>query len=116
MANLTVQGNELVLSLTNMEKLQAVHPGDIRMPITCVRDIDVLEDALDAVRGIRTGARIPGVLVVGTMRHGAEKAFVVVHPGRPRGIIVHLEATEYDALVIGCDDPEMLAATLNESR
>jgi hypothetical protein len=115
-AELTVQGDELVLSLSEMEQLEAVHAGDVRVAVTSVRGIEVLDDALGAVHGIRTGTGIPGVLVVGAIRHEGKKAFVVVHHGRPRGVLVRLEGADYDELVVGCDDPETLAATLTVSR
>ncbi|MEO8907813.1 MAG: hypothetical protein ABI310_07005 [Microbacteriaceae bacterium] len=115
-AELTIQGDELVLALSEMEKLEAVHAGEIRVPVTSVRGIEVLDDALDAVHGIRTGTGIPGVLVVGTIRHEGKKAFVVVHHGQPRGVLVRLERADFDELVIGCDDPEILAASLPVSR
>ena len=116
MADLTLHGDELVLSLNAMERLEAVHACDIRVPVASVQSMEVLDDALDAVHGIRTGTGIPGVLVVGTIRHESKKAFVVVHHGHPRGVLVHLEGEEYDELVEGCDNPEALAASLTVSR
>jgi hypothetical protein len=114
MAELTVQGGELVLSLSRTEKLEAIH-GDVRVPVASIRDIKVLDDALDAVHGTRTGTGIPGVLLVGTIRHGGKKAFAIVHQGHPRGVLVRLEGSDYDELVMGCDDPEALAASLRVS-
>ena len=111
-AELTVQGDELVLSLNDVEKLEAVH-GEVRVPVSSVRGVEILGDALGAVHGIRTGTGIPGVLVVGTIRNRGSKAFVVVHHGHPRGIRVDLEGTDYDELIVGCDDPEALAASLS---
>lgn len=115
-ADLTVQGDQLILSLSEMEKLEAVHPGNVRVAVTSVRNIEVLDDVLDAVHGIRTGTGIPGVVVVGTIRHEGKKAFVVVHHGHPRGVLIHLEGADYDELVVGCDAPEVLAASLRVSR
>ncbi|HEY0258675.1 MAG TPA: hypothetical protein VGC18_02380 [Lacisediminihabitans sp.] len=111
MAEVTVQGDEVVLALTPTEKLEAIR-GDVRVPRTAVRDVEVVEDALDVVHGIRTGTGIPGVLVVGTIRGGGKKSFVVVHHGRPRGVVIRLNGAEYDELVVGCDDPEAVAASL----
>jgi len=115
-AVLTVQGDELVLSLNEMEKLEAVHARDIRVPVASVRSVEVVDDALDVVHGIRTGTGIPGVLVVGTIRHESKKAFAVVHHGHSRGVLVRLDGADYDELVVGCDNPETLAASLAVSR
>jgi hypothetical protein len=111
MAEMTIQSDELVLTLTSEEKLEAVH-GDIRVPLAVVQDVQVVEDALDVVHGVRTGTGIRGVLAVGTIRGGGKKSFVVVHHGRPRGVVIRLKGTEYDQLVVGCDDPETVAARL----
>ena len=116
MADLTVQDGDLVLSLNETEKLEALRAHDIRVPVKSVRSVEVLDDALDAVHGIRTGTGIPGFLVVGTIRHESKKAFVVVHHGHPRGILVRLDGSEYDELVVGCDNLETLAASLRTSR
>jgi len=110
-----MQGGELVLSLSDMEKLEAVH-GEVRVPVSSVRDVGVLDDALAAVHGTRTGTGIPGVLVVGTIRHKGAKAFVVVHHGHPRGVRVRLEGADFDELIVGCDDPETVVARLTASR
>lgn len=112
MAELTVQGDELVLSLSAGERLEAVRGEDVRVPLASMRDVEVLEDALAAVHGIRTGTGIPGVLVVGTIRSHGTKQFVVVHHGHPRGVQVTLEGADYDALIVGCEDPEAVAAKL----
>lgn len=114
MAALTVQGDELVLSLDGVEKLEAVH-RDVRVPVSSVRDVEVLDDPLDAVHGMRTGMGIPGVLVVGTIRHEGDTAFVVIHHRHPRGVRVCLEGADYDELILGCDEPESLAARLTAS-
>ncbi|MHC5796542.1 hypothetical protein ACVXZ4_10330 [Lacisediminihabitans sp. FW035] len=111
MAMFTVHGDELILELTGAEKIEAIHE-DIRVPLSSVREVEILEDALDAFHGIRTGTGIPGVLVVGTIRWKSARAFVVVHHGHPRGVRVRLEKSDYDQLIVGCDDPEGVAATI----
>lgn len=111
MANVKVEADQLVLELTVEEKLEAIH-GDIRVALSAVRSITVVDDALDQVQGIRTGTGLPGVLVVGTIRWAGRKSFVVVHHGHPRGVVIRLEGTEFDEFVIGTDDPEKMAAGL----
>lgn len=49
MAELAVEGDELVLHLTRVEKLEAVH-RDLRAPRAAVRSIEVLEDTPRGVR------------------------------------------------------------------
>ena len=112
MAELYTQGEELVLSLTGKEKILAVH-GDVRVPLTSIATVEVLDNAYAAVKGIRLpGASVPGLMAVGTFRHKGTTAFAVVHHGHPRGIRVRLQGADYDELIIGSENPEELAATL----
>lgn len=114
MAELAVHGDELVLSLSEFEKLESLHQ-DVKVPVPSVLNIEVLDDPLDAVHGIRTGTGVPGMLVIGTIRYRGGKAFVVVHHGYPRGVRVRLQGADYDELILGCDEPESLAASLTAS-
>ena len=60
MAELRIEGNELALYLSAAEKVGAVH-GDLRVPLSAVRRVDVLADAHGpADHGIKLGTRIPG--------------------------------------------------------
>ena len=49
MAELSPEGNELVVHLSLAEKAEAVH-GDIRVPMSSVRQVDVVDDAVHAVQ------------------------------------------------------------------
>ena len=112
MAELTVEGQELVLRLSALEKIEAVH-GEVRMLASAVRAVEVLDDAPGAVQGWRSpGTGIPGLLAVGTYRQGGRKTFAVVHMNTRRGVRVRLEGTAYDELIVGCADPEAVATSL----
>ena len=83
MAELRIDGNELVLHLTAAEKIEGVH-GDLRAPLSAVRGIEVLDDAHAPVgvrAGIKIGTRIPGVIEVGSVQ-GAHQAAVRRRPPR----------------------------------
>jgi hypothetical protein len=56
MAELRVQGGDLVLHLAAVEKIEGVH-GDLRAPLSAVRGVEVLDDAHGPV-GIRAGIKI----------------------------------------------------------
>ncbi len=43
MAELRVEGDELVLALSALEKAESIH-GDIRVPVSSVRDVEVVDD------------------------------------------------------------------------
>ena len=115
MADLQVEGEELVLHLSGMEKLEAVH-GDLRVPLSAVRTIEVLDDAHEpADHGLKFGTRIFGVTEVGTFRGRGKKLFAAVHHDTPRGIRIDFDGTDYYTWIVGCSDPEATKARI-ESR
>ena len=58
MAEVVVDGDELVLRLSRAEKFEAVH-GDLRAPRSAVRSVEVLEDAHEpADHGLKEGERL----------------------------------------------------------
>lgn len=103
MAHLEIEGDELVLSLSRLEKIEGFH-GDIRVPLSSVREVRYVADTWPELRGIRApGTGVPGVIAVGTRRGGAIKDFAVVH-GRGPGIVVELAGAQFDRLVVSDDN------------
>jgi hypothetical protein len=114
MAELRIDGNEVVLHLTAAEKIEGVH-ADLRAPLSAVRAIEVLDDAHAPVgvhAGIKIGTRIPGVVEVGTVQGRTKRLFAAVHRDTPRGLRIRLAGTAYDEWIVGCADPEVVAAGL----
>jgi hypothetical protein len=114
MAELRVEGGDLVLHLTRMEKAEGVH-GDLRAPLSAVRGVDILDDAHAPVgvhAGLKIGTRIPGVIEVGTVQGATKRLFAAVHHNTPRGLRIRLEGNDYDEWIVGCADPETVAAAL----
>jgi hypothetical protein len=114
-ADLIVEGDELVVRLRPVEKVEAVH-GEVRVPLSTVSTVEVLDDAMTAIHGIRVGTGIPGAVAVGTFTSRTAKIFAVIHHDTHRGVRVHLEGAQFDELVVGCDDPEAVAAAVNQAR
>jgi hypothetical protein len=114
MAELQVDGDELVLQLSGVEKVEGVH-GDLRAPLSAVQAVEVLDDAHGRVgirSGIKVGTRIPGVIEVGTIHGRTKKLFAAVHHDTPRGVLVRFEGADFDEWVVGCADPEGVVRTL----
>lgn len=110
MAELEVDGSELVLHLRLGEKAAAVH-GDPRVPLSAVRGVEILDDAHEpADHGWKIGERLPGVVEVGTILVQGRKIFAAVHHDTPRGVRVLLDGPDYDEWIVGCADPEQVAA------
>ncbi|HTV12690.1 MAG TPA: hypothetical protein VME20_12605 [Acidimicrobiales bacterium] len=106
MAELDRDGPDLVVRLSTLEKAEAAH-GDVRVPMSTVRNIEIVDDAVHAVNAFTKtiGASWPGRFVIGTFRSDG-KVFAVVHHSTPRGVKVTLEGANFDELLVGCNDPE----------
>jgi hypothetical protein len=112
MAELVREGEELVLKLTAMEKVEGVH-GNIHVPVAAVKSVTVLEDVIHEVHGLKLpGSRLPGVFAMGTFVSPKETIFAIVHHQNKRGLKVTLSGASYDALIIGLDDPEGVLSSL----
>lgn len=119
MAELRVEAGELVLTLTGLEKAESIH-GDIRVPMSSVREVEVIEDVIHEVHGLKLpGTRWPGKVAVGTFIGPIEtkrfgKTFAVVHHDTPRGLRVRLEGVAFDQILVGCDDPEAVKSRIDQ--
>jgi hypothetical protein len=112
MAELRVEGSDLVLHLSPTEKAEAVH-GDLRAPLSAITGIDILDDAHGpADRGLKVGMRVPRVAEVATIHSEGRKIFAAVHHDTPRGLRISFEGASYDEWIVGCADPETIASTL----
>lgn len=112
MAELSLDGDELVLSLTTLEKAEAVH-GDLRAPLSALQGLEVLDDAHGAAdTGFKLGTRVPGVVEVATIRSQGRRVFAVVQRDTPRGVRVSLGASPYDEWIVGCSNPEAVIERL----
>jgi hypothetical protein len=82
-AQLVVEGDELVVRLTTWEKMSGFH-GNVRVPLSRVRGVSAPDNAWVELRGWRmAGTSIPGLVAVGTRRHGEGYDFTAVHRQRP---------------------------------
>lgn len=114
MAELLVEGEELVLHLSGAEKLESVH-GDLRAPRSAVRSVEVLDDAHEqADRGFKVGERLTGYSEVAVVRTEGQKLFAAVHHDTPRGVRIDFEGADYDAWIVGSTDPESLKQQIEQ--
>jgi hypothetical protein len=108
MAELAIEGNELVLRLTTFEKAAALH-RDLRFPVSAIGSVEVAEKPFTLVKGLKAaGLSIPRRVAIGTFRGRGGTRFFVLKGTRPA---VHITFTRgsIGALVIGSADPEALA-------
>ena len=111
MAECVVSGDQLVVRLSQIEKLESVH-GDVEVPLSSIRSVEVVQNVMDYVHGWRVGTGIPGSTAVGTFTSKTTKTFGVIHHGQHRGVRILLVGTQFDEILIGCDDPEEVATTI----
>ena len=100
MARLLVDGDDVVLHLSRLEKLGALH-GDVRVPLAAVRNISVTGDPWKWRRGVRVlGTGVPGRVSLGR-RRGARgvKDFAAVYQ-REEGILIDLKGVSFHRLVV----------------
>jgi hypothetical protein len=111
MASLIVDGSDLVVKMSDFEKVEGVH-SDVHIPLAAVRAVRAVDDAWPELRGIRApGTGIPGVVAVGTRRGSFGKDFAVVHRRGP-AVVVDLEGANYSRLLVTTPDAESVAAEI----
>jgi hypothetical protein len=113
MARLIVDGPNLVIRLSWLEKLGAAH-GDVRVPLRAVRSAAVEPHPWDAVRGIKlAGTGIPGVAVLGTRQSAGGRDFAAI-VGRGPAVRVELgEESPFTRLLVSVRDPEGTLAAIH---
>lgn len=114
MATITKQDDQLVVKLSDIEKVETIR-GGFEIPLKAVSKAEVIEDPIHTVHGLRPsrfkvyGMYLPGESAVGVFLAGGLKekpAFIAVHHNQKRGVRISLENAKYSELLIGCDNPE----------
>jgi hypothetical protein len=113
-AELRVDGDELVFHMTGLEKAEGFH-GDIRVPLRAVSDVRIVDTAWPELRGMRApGTGMPKVIAVGTRRGDFGKDFAAVHGTGP-AVVVELTGAHYQRLVATSEDAPAAAASIREA-
>ncbi len=110
MSTVTVTPDAVEVRLTAAEKAAALR-ADLRVPRSAVRSAEIVDDALGAARGVRTGLGVPGWRKLGTWHSRSGREFVDVRHGQP-AVRIHLDGHGYSSLLLGVDDPHAVVATL----
>jgi hypothetical protein len=111
MTSVYIVDDTLRIRLTRAEKVLGLL-RDADVPLSQVRDVEVVADGLAAPSGLRApGYSWPWSRKFGTWRRPRSKSMVSVRRGQP-ALRIRLEGHRYDELVLGADDAESLAASL----
>ncbi len=112
---LQVRPPVLSLRLTPGEKIAGLL-RDVEVPLSAVRDVEFVPDAIAATRGLRApGLALPRVRKIGTWRGAGRTTLVSVRRGQP-AVRVRLDGQRWDELLVGADDAQALAASLAAAR
>ncbi len=112
MAELFIDGDKIVLSMSNVEKLEAFHK-EVDAYVTSITSVEVIEDASVELPNIKAHALAKsGHLAVGAFESQGVKTFAVVHHDQPKGLRIHLVGEEFDQWIVGCGDPESVLMSL----
>jgi len=107
MAEIRVDGGQVVVQLSLTEKIGALH-GDLHFPPSAVRAVRVVDKPFGEIRGIRSpGTWVPGVVALGTWRRREGRDFVAVYRSK-RGIVVDVDANQvnYQRIILSTNDPD----------
>jgi hypothetical protein len=99
-ATLVVSGEELVLHLPIRQKLASFH-GDLRVPLTAVRSVSVMDKTWMELRGRRmAGIAFPGSIAMGTRIHEGGFDFCILRRTEP-AVRVDLATGRFSRWVVG---------------
>jgi hypothetical protein len=112
MATLVVEGADLVVRLSPLEKFGSLH-ADLRVPLNAVRSATVETQPWSLVRGMRlAGSGVPGVIALGTRRYLGGKDFTAVYGRRPVVRVELDEPSPFTRLLIRVASPEQTVAMI----
>jgi len=114
MAKLIVDGPDLVVHLSSLEKLGALR-GDVRVPLSTVRSAELEPHPFATLRGIRVGTGIPGVIALGTRRFAHGQDFTAVVGGKPAVRVDLSQESSFSRLVVSVPDPDSTLAVIRSA-
>ena len=115
MSTLAIDGQQVTVNLSTLEKLVSLH-GNFSVPRSSISQIEVVMDGLSATKGIRApGLGLPGLRKVGAWRRKGERSFVSVKRGQPAVKVTLAGEGDWTSFLIGADDATVLEAQLQSS-
>lgn len=115
MAEVTVDGDQLVVRITGLNKLWALK-SRLRIPLDHVRGVTVDPGIAKEHKGIRApGTYLPRVITAGTYYRDGERVFWDVRDPA-RVVVIELRDERYARLVLQVDDPEEVVMLVERSK
>lgn len=115
MAQITVEGTDLVVEVQGMDKLWSLR-SRLTIPLAHVRGATSDPGIVGDGQGLKLGgARIPGVIVAGTFRQDGERVFWDVHD-KTKAVVIELQDETYARLVVQVADPRAAVELVERAR
>jgi hypothetical protein len=112
MARLIVDGPDLVVGLSWLEKLGALH-RNVRVPLRTVRAAQAEPRPWYALRGVRmVGTGLPGVMYLGTRYYKGVWDFTAIEPGRPAIRVELSQEAPFGQLIVSVRDADTTLAAI----
>ena len=119
MADITRDGNQIVLKLSIGERIMAMH-GDVRVPLSAVKSVDVVDGPIRRIQGLKPrnfkvfGGFWPGWFAYGSFFDGTVRQllFAAVNGRKPRGLEITLDGAKYTRLIVSLDHPDAAKTAL----
>lgn len=112
MAKVTLTENEMLVSLSTFESIQALR-GSFAIPLAKIRGVTEDTDYIKSGLGIRSpGTGFPGLVAKGTFFKQGQKVLSLWHRGQEL-VVVELADSKWDRILIGCKDSKALAQQIN---
>lgn len=89
MARLAIEGPDLVVRLSSLEKVIGL-ASDVRVPLTAITRVRVTDRPWGEASGFRVGAGFPFVILLGRTYNKRGKNFVAIYGRRPTTVVVEL--------------------------
>lgn len=111
MANLLIDDHAVTVSLSAIEKAEALH-GDVVVPRAAIVGVRMVQDGMEEIHGLKTsGTGLSGVIKAGTWRGNGGSIFAVCHGRRP-AVVLDLTGQPYDRIVVTVEHPDEALASL----
>jgi hypothetical protein len=115
MAKLIVDGPDLVVVLSWLERLGAVH-GDVRVPLRDVRSAQAEPHPWQALRGLKlAGTGILGVAALGTRYFTGGRDFTALVGRRPAIRVELADGSPFAQLLVSVRDPQSTLAAIRDA-
>lgn len=116
MAEIVVEGDEVVVRISALEELGAFH-GKVAVPLAAVEAVTVDHHPWGALRGMRApGTGLPGVIALGPRLWSGGRDFAALYGHKPAVVVDLGSGSPFCRLVVSVADPHAAANAIRTAR